>query len=233
MPTIAVTGATGTLGGAIMTRFAVGEWRVWGCCKTWRDDLKDTIISVVDVTSPSQVRDWLKDVGEIDALVTCAGTNYVSPLASSDPWAWWEVMTVNVLGTMLPIREALHRGVKRIVTIGSIHGCTPTSYPNRSAYTASKGAVAALTQALAVELAPQGIAVNCIAPGHLPKLMSSTEAGQALLNAAKSKTPTGKLTTPQDVAEVVWFLCNDAPGNLTGQIVTVDGGFTINTHPLK
>jgi NAD(P)-dependent dehydrogenase (short-subunit alcohol dehydrogenase family) len=203
--TIAVTGATGTLGGAIMTRFAVGEWRVWGCCKTWRDDLKDTIISV---------------------------TNYVSPAAQIEPEEWRRVMDVNANGTFFAIREALHRGVKTIITIGSIHGCTDTSYTNRSPYTASKGAVAALTE-LAVELGPQGIAVYCVAPGHLPYLMKDTVAGQALLNAAKAKTPTGKLTTPQDVAAVVWWLCNDAPLNLTGQIITVDGGFVLNTHPLK
>jgi 3-oxoacyl-[acyl-carrier protein] reductase len=142
-------------------------------------------------------------------------------------------MDVNANGTFFAIREALHRGVKTIITIGSIHGCTDTSYANRSPYTASKGAVAALTKELAVELGPQGIAVNCVAPGHLPYLMKDTEAGQTLLNAARAKTPTGKLTTPQDVAEVVWFLCNDAPANLTGRVIVLDGGFTLNTYPLK
>jgi NAD(P)-dependent dehydrogenase (short-subunit alcohol dehydrogenase family) len=189
-------------------------------------------IDAINVTDPLHLLKWL-DGFEVDALVTCAGVSCVKSTVNLTPNEWKHVIDVNLTGTLLSIIHARLSGATRIVTIGSIHGCTPTSYPQRAAYTASKGGVKALTEALAVEFAPQGVAVNCVAPGHLPALMDGTGAGQELLDAARARTPTGKLTTPEEVAEVIFWLCDSAPLSLTGNTLVVDGGFTLNTWPMK
>jgi len=217
--TVAITGATGTLGKACWKRFD-GSWAVKAGSSTW------------DVSNELALKRWMGNIS-FDALVTCAGVSLVKPSLDLTADEWRHVIDVNLTGTFLSVREAVKRGATRIVTIGSIHGSTPTSYPQRAAYTASKAGVVGLTQALAVELASQGVAVNCVAPGHLPVLMDGTGAGAELLEAARAKTPTGKLVTPQEVAEVIYWLCNDAPLGLTGQVLTIDGGFTMATFPLQ
>jgi len=218
--TVAITGATGTLGSAVRDIFSKNLWML---------GLGN---STIDVTDEVVQTNWFGVASSLDALVTCAGVSLVKPSLEMTAAEWRHVIDVNLTGTFLSIREAVKRGATRIVTIGSIHGSTPTSYPERAAYTASKAGVVGLTQALAVELAPRGVAVNCVAPGHLPVLMDGTGAGAELLEAARSRTPTGKLTTPQEVAEVIYWLCNDAPLSLTGQVLTISGGYELNTFPL-
>jgi len=220
--TIAITGATGTLGKALVDKFC--DEHLWNVGEAHTQN--------APVTDGAALSRWFRRRGHYDALVTCAGVSLVKPSLEMTAAEWRHVIDVNLTGTFLSIREAVKHGATRIVTIGSIHGSTPTSYPERAAYTASKAGVVGLTQALAVELAPRGVAVNCVAPGHLPVLMDGTGAGRELLEAARSRTPTGKLTTPQDVAEVVYWLCNDAPLSLTGQTVVVDGGFSLATWPM-
>lgn len=217
---VAVTGATGTLGKAVCRAFWLSEYVQWTSYKGSSDN---------DVRDLASIQEWLPRY--VDALVTCAGVSLVKPSTDITPDEWRNVIDVNLSGTFYAIQEAVKRGATRIVAVGSIHGCTPTSYPQRAAYTASKGGVAALTQALAVEFAPKGVAVNCVAPGHLPVLMDGTGAGNDLLEAARQRTPTGKLATPEEVAEVIFWLCDSAPLSLTGQIITIDGGFTLNTWP--
>jgi NAD(P)-dependent dehydrogenase (short-subunit alcohol dehydrogenase family) len=220
MKTVAVTGATGTLGQAVMGCFEDKGWQAHGCS------------SEVDVQEWLRVAEWLNGVAHLDAMVTCAGVSCVKPSTEMTPADWEYVIAVNLTGTWYAATEAIKRGATRIVTIGSIHGCTDTSYPQRAAYTASKGGVAALTRALAVEYAPQGVAVNCVAPGHLPELMSTLDVGGDLLEAARQRTPMGKLATPEEVADVIFYLCDGAPLSVTGQILEVSGGFTQNTWPL-
>lgn len=229
--TLALTGATGTLGQAVFELFTARGWNVRGCNL---HGSRTADFQAVDMMAEQPVVDWFQEHAPVvDAVVTCAGVSLVKPTLSMSLEEWFSVVAVNLDGTFLAVREAVKHGATRIVTIGSIHGCTPTSYPQRAPYTASKAAVAGLTRALAVELAFDGVAVNCVAPGHLPALMDGTGAGQALLDAVVQHTPSGELTTAEDVAQVVWWLCNDAPLNLTGQVITVDGGFTIDTFPMR
>lgn len=238
--TVAITGATGTLGQAVINRFygnsSTGLPDNY-ICVTARNIKKNyfgfcTCVSL-DVTDERAVRGFFSSIDPVDILVTCAGVSLVKPSLELIAEEWRYVIDVNLTGTFLSIREAVKHGATRIVTIGSIHGSTPTSYPQRAAYTASKAGVVGLTQALAVELAPQGVAINCVAPGHLPVLMDGTGAGNELLEAARARTPTGRLTTPEEVAEVIYWLCNDAPMNLTGQVIAVSGGFELNTWPIS
>ncbi len=244
MQTVAITGATGTLGKAIAQRFVDGalsdSWKLalWSnagaqieleCSERCSVIVANT--DLLSVESEKSVVSQLGDLNHIDALVTCAGVSLVKPSLEMTADEWRHVIDVNLTGTFLSIREAVKVGATRIVTIGSIHGSTPTSYPQRAAYAASKAGVVGLTQSLAVELAPQGVAINCVAPGHLPVLMDGTGAGADLLNAAKARTPAGKLTTAQETAEVVYWLCSSAPLSMTGQVLTVSGGYELNTWP--
>lgn len=225
MKTVAITGATGTLGSAVVRRFhltpgAFMDWKIYG------------VGSEVDVRKGEAVLMWFQSIGHVDAVVTCAGVSLVEDSIMITEQDWRKVIQTNLDGTFYAVTEAIDRGATRCVTIGSIHGCTPTSYAQRAAYTASKGGVKALTEALAVEYAGLGVAVNCISPGHLPVLMDGTGANADLLEAARQRTPTGRLATPEEVADVVLWLCNDAPLSLTGQTIVVDGGFTLNTWPM-
>jgi NAD(P)-dependent dehydrogenase (short-subunit alcohol dehydrogenase family) len=221
---VAITGATGTLGQAVLKKFSKNGWG------TIEGDSRN------DVIDPNALYYWLKQrapAGGIDALVTCAGVALVKPSLELTANEWEKILRVNLSGTFYAVQAAVRRGAKRVVTIGSIHGSTPTSYPQRVAYTASKAGVMGLTQALAVEFAPLGVSINCVAPGHLPHLMSDLKgAGQALLDAAAERTPAGRLVTPEEVAEVIFWLCDGAPPTLTGQILTIDGAFVANSWPL-
>ena len=236
---VAITGATGTLGKAVREKFISkpGDWAVYGCARNVPGD--DGFLTSVDVRHPEAVAQWLERLPRVDAIVTCAGLSKVHSSLTIEPADWWKIMDVNVGGTFFAVREAIKLGATRVVTIGSIHGCTPTSYPKRAVYTASKAAVKGLTEALAVEFAPKGVAISCIAPGHLPSLMLGTglsgaqaKLGQQLLDAAAAKTPLGRLAKPEEVAEVIYWLCDAAPVSMTGVTITIDGAFTLNTFPL-
>jgi glucose 1-dehydrogenase len=243
---VAVTGAAGTLGTAVLARFRVIEapaslscgryvshnWTIHGCARHWRE-LGWLKIRQVNVTLEPAVTAWFSEIGHVDALVTCAGVSTVKPSTELTASEWREVIDVNLTGSFLCAREAVKRGCTRVIMIGSIHGCTSTSYPQRAAYAASKGAIRALVESLSVEWAPDGVMTAAVCPGHLPRLMPGTNSGQSLLDAAQAKTPTGHLATPEECAEVIYWLCNDAPLSMTGQTLVVDGGFTLNTYPLE
>lgn len=226
--TVTITGITGTLGTACAEIFEQRDWTVRGFSVGGSDEY-----IALNVTDAPAVHRWFANIRHVDAVVTCAGVSWVEASLALGAGNFRRVIDINLTGTFIAVREAIKRGAKRVVTIGSIHGCTPTSYPQRAAYTASKAGVMGLTQALAVEFAPEGIAVNCVCPGHLPALMDGTGAGQVLLDAAKANTPAGRLVTPEEVAEVVRWLCEDAPLVMTGQILTISGGFEMNTFPMK
>lgn len=111
-----------------------------------------------------------------------------------------------------------------IITISSMWGLRGASC--ESAYSASKAAIIGLSRSLASELAPSGIRVNSVAPGVIHTDMMDDFSKQTLENLAE-ETPLRKLGSPKDVAEIVSFLASDKSSFITGQVVGVDGGFTI------
>lgn len=167
--------------------------------------------------------------GSIDGLVNSAGLGGRGPAVDYPDDLWNEVFAVNVAGTYNACRSVgkhmIAAGAGSIVNIASIGGLI--GFPGSVGYQASKGSVVQMTRTLAVEWAPHGVRVNAIAPGHI-----GTELVQEIWKKEPelkefflSRTPLGRLGTPQDVVGPTLFLVSDAAAMVTGHVLTVDGGY--------
>jgi len=169
------------------------------------------------------------EFGRIDILFNVAGVNHRQAALTFPSEQFDRIYGVNVRGAFLMAREAgavmaAHRGGK-VVNIASLHSIH--SLPVVSAYGASKGALASLTRALAVEWAPLNIQVNAIAPGLIRTDLNATLwQDPAMLHWVETRTPARRLGTPTDVVGAALFLASPASDFITGQILFVDGGIS-------
>lgn len=165
-----------------------------------------------------------------DVLVNNAGVQIVASALALDEDAWQRTMAVNLEApfrlTQLLAREWVSRAVAgTVVNIASIAG--HVHFPLHVAYSISKAGLRALTGALALELAPHGIRVNAVAPGHVNTAMSLVARDPAALAERLREIPLARLATPEDIASVVVYLASSRAAYITGQTVTVDGGYTL------
>ncbi len=186
-----------------------------------------------DVSDPAQAAGFVSiaadALGAPDALVCNAGIalpqGVISDVSDED---WRRVFGVNVDGTFYTIRAALPYFLRRkrgsIVTVSSMWGQVGGSC--EVAYSASKGAVIAMTKALAKELGPSNIRVNCVAPGVIATDMNA-HLTESDLKALAEETPLGRLGTAHEVARCVRFLCTDGSEYVTGQVLAPNGGLVI------
>ncbi|MDP8980963.1 MAG: 3-oxoacyl-ACP reductase FabG [Acidobacteriota bacterium] len=167
----------------------------------------------------------LSRLGRLDILVNNAGIQTWKPLVDLEEHEWDRVLATNLKGCFLCTQSAARhmreRGGGRIVNIGS--GCNKVAFPRLVDYTASKGGIEMLTKVAAVELAPDRITVNCVAPGAIEIERTKEEAGDYAGTWARL-TPAGRVGTPRDVAHAVVFFSTDAAEFITGQTLWVDGG---------
>ena len=166
--------------------------------------------------------------GKIDVLINNAGISYVNLLKDTALSDWEKLFSVNVTGTFLMTKyvsaNMLSNHSGKIINISSIWGISGASL--ESGYSATKGAVIAFTKALAKELGPSGITVNCVAPGFIDTDMNSDVTPEDT-KAFCDDTPLGRIGSPEEVSKTLLFLASDGADFITGQIIGVDGGAII------
>jgi NAD(P)-dependent dehydrogenase (short-subunit alcohol dehydrogenase family) len=188
-----------------------------------------------DVSSSGDVDDMVKrtlaEFGRVDILVNNAGIMNFKPLLELTDEDWDRTLNVNLKGQFLCARSAAREMVKnkwgRIINIASISsgGCG-IAFPLIAHYTASKGGVIALTEALALELTPKGINVNAICPGAIDTDMAKgvKESGQ-LLAQVLARIPKGRLGRPEEIASLAVFLASGESDYISGAAIVIDGGW--------
>lgn len=172
--------------------------------------------------------DASKRFGGVDVLINNAGIASQKMINDITEFEWDRIFSVNVKGCFNCVKAVLdgmiHNKWGRIINISSMWGQVGASCEVH--YSASKAAVIGFTKALAKELAPSGITVNCIAPGVINTDMNSI-LGENILEELAQETPVGRIGNCEDVANAVEFLAADKSSFITGQVVGVNGGFVI------
>jgi 3-oxoacyl-[acyl-carrier protein] reductase len=180
-------------------------------------------------TAPKCVAEVLEKWGRLDILVNNAGVIRDGLFVRMDADAWNQVIQTNLYGTFHFCRAvietmALRQRWGRIINVSSV----AADYVNsgQTNYAASKGAVNALTRALAIEVAGRNVTVNAVAPGFI-----ETDMSEAVRNKAgdfiKKAIPMKRIGKPEDIAQTVLFLASPAAAYITGQVITVDGGISL------
>ena len=238
--TILITGASSGIGAATAIAFANPNNRLILVSRKNREGLKKIedegrergaeVLSILADVSDYEackllVQQAVERFGTIDLLVNDAGVSHIGLFQDMTPDEWQRVMNVNIGSVMnlchLVIPSMVHRHHGRIINISSVWGNVGASC--EAVYSASKGAINSFTKALAKELAPSNIQVNAIAFGAIETPMNawlSKEEAEALAD----EIPAGREGTKEEAAQMICMVA-DAPDYLTGQILTMDGGW--------
>jgi NAD(P)-dependent dehydrogenase (short-subunit alcohol dehydrogenase family) len=219
-----VTGGTRGIGKAVADRLASDGWDIVILARHMVASSHRVV--VCDVADAASVRAVFAGLHRVDALVNCAGIAGANALDGDDA-LWHAIIDSNLHGTYHCCKAALPLlpdSTGRIVNIASVLGLR--GVPDQTAYCAAKHAVVGFTRALALALAPRGITVNALCPGWVDTEMATQRYGELGITAeqAAAGVPTGRIASPQEVADaVVWLLRPEARG-ITGHALPIDGG---------
>ena len=232
------TGGSRGMGAAAARRFAAGGDKVViNYCRS--QERAEALAAEIggwaveaDVSDPEQVRNMVDNVldkfCQLDILICNAGIAQQKLFGDLTDQDWRRMFAVNVDGMFYTIRAALphfiHRKQGRILTLSSMWGQVGGSC--EVAYSAAKAAVIGMTKALAKELGPSGITVNCVAPGVIDTEMNAN-LGPEDLAALAEETPMGVIGRPEDVAEALWYLASPGAKFVTGQVLAPNGGLIV------
>ena len=238
---VIITGASRGIGKATALIFAKNGYDLLLCYQTREEEARAVAEEAkaygvravpfqMDVASLSDCRRTaakaMMEFGRIDALVCNAGIALPKLFTQTEEEEYDRLFGVNTKGvfflTQAVAKEMIVAGGGTIVTVSSMWGIAGAS--GEVAYSASKAAVIGMTKALAKELAPSGIRVNCVAPGVVDTEMNACYDEDAMAELAE-KTPLGKIGDPEEIARAVFFLASENASFVTGQTLTVDGGF--------
>lgn len=236
-----ITGATSGIGEATLKKFIKEKYRVLAVgrnenklnkIKEEYNDLIDTF--VVDVTNKEQRENLINTINskgiELDTLVNSAGILRNGSIENTPLNEWYEVIETNLTSIFHLMQLCVPLLEKRkgtIVNVSSVTGLR--SFPNILAYAVSKAGVDQLTRCSALELAPKGIRVNAVNPGvvvtncHLNSGMSKEKYAE-FLERSKTTHPLGRVGTPDEIAELIFFLASERSGWITGETIAIDGG---------
>ncbi|MBQ4506798.1 MAG: SDR family oxidoreductase [Firmicutes bacterium] len=217
-----ITGAGRGIGKAAAERFRREGWEVAEVAHRTDCDLRDS----------AQVEAFAKKLmgekGCPDVIVNCAGIAQQKQLQDVSEAEWDDMMDSDLKAAYLVIRAFLPAMISRksgsIVNVASMWGETGASM--EAHYSAAKGGLIALTKALAKELGPSGIRVNCVSPGCIRTRMLGAFS-EAELRALEEETPLGRIGEPEEAAAAIYFLAGPEASFITGQVLGVNGGMVI------
>jgi NAD(P)-dependent dehydrogenase (short-subunit alcohol dehydrogenase family) len=202
-----------------------------GGCAVWK------VADVSDPESVQQLTDWaIAELGGIDVLVNNAGIDHEAGFLDIGDDDWDRVISTNLTGPFLVskrvARHMVHHGGGSIIHIGSID--TQGADGPYASYVTAKTGLLGLTRAMATELAPHGIRVNCVSPGYTDTDLIESAVGGSQnyqrLRESFERVPMRRLVGPMEVAAACWFLATDESSAVTGTELTVDGGLTANLY---
>ncbi len=237
-----VTGAAGVVGLAVSEAFAADGLRVVmvdlhaerlkALAERIGKDAVPLTLDISDVDAVAAAWETLRrDHGEVDVLVNNAGVLSNDKAAETTPEEWRRIMSVNLDGAFYMSRAALPamkaKGWGRIVNMCSLAMKTG-GLTAGTAYTASKGGLAALTFSLARESAGAGVTANGIAPGYIKTPMITEQLTEAQRQKLLAEIPVGRFCEPEEIAHVVRFLVSPLAGFITGEIIDINGGLHLD-----
>ena len=234
MKTMLITGAANGLGATLAGAADAQGYRVGvldtdvNAARNLAETLTHGVALHADVCDPEAISHAIAKLVAVDVCVNNAGILRTGPLIDHAPDDFRLVVDINLNGVFVVAQAAARvmraQGGGVVINMASINGIHPS--PNCGAYAAAKGGVMALTQHMAIEWGEYGIRVNAVAPGFIDAGMSTPFYANATVRDNRARAvPLGRLGSAVDVADAVLFLASDAAAYISGQTLTVDGGF--------